>query len=177
MKLKMLAALILLIGIAGCASNDRKSRSGSSDQAVTSLLPGGALLIGFDLNYDYQIDQQELLTGRDRAFDSADLNDDDIINVSEYRQWQVKAMGARSARPHLVYFDRDFNDRVTQREFTVGVNKMFHDADSNSDSVVSYQDLVKVVSSPERSRGNSKGGGGRGSDEKKRQGRGQRSNF
>ncbi len=177
MKLKMVAALMLLVGITGCASNDGKSRSGSNDQAVTSLLPGGALMIGFDLNYDYQVDREELSKGRDKAFESADLNSDGIINVSEFRQWKVKAIGSRSAQPHLVYFDRDFNDRVTQKEFTVGVEKMFNDADSNSDSVVSYQELVKIVSAPVRSRSNAKGSGGRSSDGKKRQGRGQRSNF
>jgi hypothetical protein len=135
------------------------------------LLPGGALLIGFNRNDDYVIDEAEFTEGRVNAFKKADLDGDGVINLSEFRFWQPKATGSRSALPNLVHFDRNFNDRVTQSEFDVGLEKLFHGADQNEDSKVSYQELVVIVSPPEARKGKSSSGGrGGGSKRGKRGG-------
>ncbi len=166
MNLKTKAVVIVIIFITGCASKNGK-RIPQGQEPVTSLLPGGALLIGFNRNDDYVIDEAELAEGRVNAFKAADLDGNGVISLSEFRFWQPKATGSRSALPNLVYFDRNFNDRITQSEFDVGLNKLFHDADKNEDSKVSYQELVTIVSPPEARKGGSRsgergGGSGRG---------------
>jgi hypothetical protein len=166
MKLKTKAVVIVIIFITGCASNNGK-RIPQGQESVTSLLLGGALLIGFNRNDDYVIDEAELAEGRVSAFKQADLDGNRVIGLSEFRFWQPKATGSPSALPNFVFFDRNFNDRITQSEFDVGLNLLFHDADKNEDSKVSYQELVAIVSPPEARKGGSRsgkrgGGSGRG---------------
>ena len=169
MKSKLTAAVIIGILITGCASKSSKSFP-SGKESITSLMPGGTLLVGFNRNDDYEIDMTELSQGKESAFKRADLNVDGVINMSEFRYWQPKATGSISALPNLVFFDRNFNDQITQNEFEVGLEKLFHDADKNKDDKVSYEELVIIVASPEN--GKSKGGGSRGRGSGSRQGRG-----
>jgi hypothetical protein len=169
MNLKTTTAVIATIFITGCASNTNK-RSAHVQESVTSLLPGGALLIGFNRNDDYVIDEAELTEGRESAFKKADLDGNGIISLSEFRFWQPKATGSRSALPNLVYFDRNFNDRISHSEFDVGLKKLFDDADENKDSKVSYQELVSIVSPPESRKGKSSSGGRGGGSERGKRG-------
>lgn len=166
MKISTIFFALAVVCISGCASNKPAKSDGKS---IVSLSPGGVLLIGFNRNDDYVIDRSEFSLGRVGAFNNADRNSDGVINSSEFRAWQPKAVGSQSALPNLVYFDRNFNDRITHKEFEVGLEKMFNDADKNSDNEVSYQELVTIVSPPEaRQR---QGRGGRGSGEGRRGGR------
>lgn len=160
MKLKLTAAVIVSILVTGCASNNGKHNP-QGRESITSLLPGGTLLIGFNRNDDYVIDRTEFAEGRVKAFEAADRNGNGAINLTEFRSWQPKATGSISALPNLVYFDRNFNDQITQTEFDVGMEKLFHDADHNKDNKLSYQELVTMVSPPQAKKGKS-GSGGRG---------------
>ena len=169
MKLKLTVALSVTILITGCASKSSNSLPSGKD-SITSLLPGGTLLVGFNRNDDYEIDKAEFSQGKVNAFKKADLNVDGVINMPEFRYWQPKATGSISALPNLVFFDRNFNDQITQKEFELGLEKLFRDADKNRDDKVSYEELVTIVASPETRRG--KGGGTRERGSGPRQGRG-----
>ena len=167
MILRFSITILLAALVTGCAGNKRNP---PRDRAITSLLPGGALLIGFNRNDDYMIDEVEFIEGRAEAFKQADINANDVISLSEFRSWQPKATGSITALPDLVYFDQNFNDEVTKSEFDAGFEKMFRVADENKDNQVSYDELITIVVPPvgkcaksgSRERQDSKGGRGRG---------------
>ncbi len=146
MTIQLISTAILIIFVSGCVGQ-QKPQHNKSD-SITSISSGGALLLGFNRNDDYQIDQNEFEAGRTFAFNSADLNSDGAINISEFRSWHAQAIGARGALPNMVYFDRNLNDQISQEEFYRGLDRLFFDLDENQDYIVSYDEVITMVSAP-----------------------------
>lgn len=165
MKSLIIGTVFSALFLTGCTGHGSK-KSSSESELITSILPGATLLIGFNRNEDYEIDRDELDSGKHSSFENADLNSNGVVNLSEFRNWHAKAIGARGALPNFYHFDKDYNDRITRSEFDVGLERLFKAADKNKDKIVGFQELVSIKSPPEpRGRNNT---GGRGDKEKRR---------
>jgi len=167
-------ATLFLIGtgltLTACASNsDRRVPPDGGErgdrgprQARTSgtfLQPAAILFAGMDLNNDKIISRAEMLTGVKSEWGSFDSNP----SATKFSAWSVKTLGSTDANPTFMSFDRDFNQVITETEFSA----------KNKDGKLERAEMIVAFQAPTGraqggERGQGRGGQGRGG-----QGRGQ----
>jgi len=189
MKIIISALVLGPLMLSACASNgepqqpepDRNARkarmsSGSSGSSgpITSIRPASLLFASFNRNDDYSIDQKEFADGIQKSFEIADNNKDDKLTPFELEIWRKNALGSIDAAPGSMMLDTDFNQLVTHAEFDAALGKLYQASDRDGNGVVSFDELVKIISRPAPRRNRSGGkpngkrpsggkGGGKGS--------------
>ena len=185
MKLSMtslrLAALLLVASgftLTACASNSDQSRERGDRgelgqrQARTSgtfLQPAAVLFAGMDLNNDKIISRDEMLTGAKSEWGNFDRNP----SATNFAAWSVKTLGSTDANPTFMSFDRDFNQVITETEFSAQIERLFTQYDKNKDGSLERAEMVIAFQAPSGRRGQGGGGQARGQGQGQGQGRGQ----
>jgi len=168
-------ASLFLIGagltLTACASNsDRRGPPDSGErgergqrQARTSgtfLQPAAVLFAGMDSNNDKLISRIEMLAGVKSEWGSFGGSP----RATNFSAWSVKTLGSTDANPTFMSFDRDFDQVITETEFSAQIERLFTRYDKNKDGSLERSEMIIAFEAP---RGRAQGGRGQG------QGRGQ----
>ncbi|MCF6221480.1 MAG: hypothetical protein L3J65_10235 [Robiginitomaculum sp.] len=180
MKKIILTCAIVPLLLQACASSpepQQREKSappafGKNQSVITVVSPASLLITSFNRNNDYVIDRAEFTAGRDQAFLTADSNQDGRINLFEMDAWRQGALGSKDAAPMSMFFDADFNQVVTKKEFETAFDTLFNNADKDGNSTIAFTELVRVAARPsgrsqgkkpaqskQKKRGQGKGGG------------------
>ena len=165
---------ILLIGscltLSACASNsDRRGPPDGGERGErgergqrqarnsgTFLQPAAVLFAGMDSNNDKVISREEMLTGTKAEWDGFGSNP----SATKFAEWSVKTLGSRDSNPTFMSFDRDFNQVITETEFSSQMERLFTRYDTNKDGRLERSEMIVAFEAP---RGREQiGGGGRG---------------
>ena len=161
-----------------CASAPQKNHKGQSappafdenQSLITIVKPASLLITSFNRNHDYVIDRAEFTAGQDQAFQSADSNHDGRLNLFEMENWRLSALGSKDAAPMSMYFDTDFNQVVTKKEFYTAFDALFETSDKDGNNAIAFAELVRIASRPSgRPQGKKPG---QGTQKKRGQGKG-----
>lgn len=178
MKKLPLILIALPLLLQACASapqqkhkgQDAPPAFGKNQSLITIVKPASLLITSFNRNHDYIIDRTEFTTGRDQAFQSADSNRDGRLNLFEMENWRLNALGSKDAAPMSMYFDADFNQVVTKKEFYTAFDTLFENSDKDGNNAIAFAELVRIASRPSGRRQGKKSG--QGTQKKRGQGKG-----
>jgi len=175
-------ALLLIascLTLSACASNsdqrgDRGERGerGQRGQARTSgtfLQPAAVLFASMDQNNDKIISHDEMLTGTKSEWGGFSGNP----SATKFSDWSVQTLGSRDSNPTFMSFDRDFNQVITETEFSAQIERLFTRFDKNKDGQLERSEMVVAFQAPigraqdvggqaRGGRGGGQGGGGQG---------------
>lgn len=176
MKKFILACAVAPLLLQACASSPQQKKNkqsappafGKNQSVITVVSPASLLITSFNRNNDYVIDRAEFTAGRDQAFLNADSNGDGRISLFEMDVWRQNALGSKDAAPMSMFFDADFNQVVTKKEFETAFDSLFTSSDKDGNSTIAFTELVRVAARPS-GRGQGKP---RGSQQKRGQGKG-----
>jgi len=154
--------------LTACASNsDRRGPPDSGErgergqrQARTSgtfLQPAAVLFTGMDSNHDKITSREEMLTGTKSEWGGFG----GTPSATKFSDWSVKTLGSRDSNPTFMSFDRDFNQVITEAEFSNQIERLFTRYDINKDGLLERSEMVVAFEAP-RGRNQSRGGQGRG---------------
>lgn len=118
------------------------------DQALgpmTLLAPAGLLIASFDTNGDYQISRAEFDVGYEKSFTRIDRDKNNKLTLIEIESWREKALGSKDARPSAMYFEGNFDQVISRKEFETAFETLFTNADKNDDERVEFGELIRVV--------------------------------
>ena len=178
MKKIILTCVVVPLLLQACASSPQQKKAGQSappafgknQSVITVVSPASLLITSFNRNHDYVIDRAEFTAGRDQAFLNADSNQNGRISLFEMDVWRQSALGSKDAAPMSMYFDADFNQVVTKKEFETAFDSLFTSSDKDGNSTIAFTELVRVAARPSgRPQGKKPG---KGSQQKRGQGRG-----
>ena len=137
---------------------------------ITSITAAGLLFASFDKNFDYLVDKNEFTTGQEASFKSADTDQSGTLSLFELADWRKAALGSLDAAPANLAFDKNYDQRITTEEFRNALNYVYNVNDKDGNSVLSFEEMIRVFEIPRRGRtGQSEGQG-------QRQGQRQRGN-
>lgn len=188
MKHIFLSAAALSMIVTACASSapprddrpeqgERSARKGGGERGggpMTSVAIGGIWLAGLDQNNDYAISQIEFNQGKQAAFTTADVNNDQRLTLFELDDWRVKALGSADASPGRFMFDPDFDQEITRSEFDDTLDGLFTRSDKDKDGVLYRSELVSIIDRSIRGERGGQGTRGQGTRGQRGQGGGRR---
>ncbi len=155
MKNIILTCVALPLLLQACASSPEPQREisappafGKNQSVITVISPASLLITSFNRNNDYLIDRTEFTAGRDQAFLNADSNQDGRINLFEMDVWREGALGSKDAAPMSMFFDADFNQVVTKKEFEAAFDTLFNNSDKDGNNTIAFTELVRVAARP-----------------------------
>ena len=175
LTLTLIAVPLLLQACASAPAQKRGGQSappafGKNQSLITIVGPASLLITSFNRNNDYVVDRAEFTAGRDQAFQNADSNRDGRISLFELDAWRLSALGSKDAAPMSMYFDADFNQIVTKKEFDAAFDTLFANSDKDGNSTIAFTELVRIAARPSgRPQGKKPGQGGQ---KKRGQGKG-----
>lgn len=189
MKHIILGAAALSLLITACASSgpprgdrpeqgERSARKGGGERGggpMTSVAMGGIWLAGLDQNNDYAVSQAEFTQGKQAAFSSADVNNDESLSLFELDDWRIKALGSVDASPGRFTFDPDFDQQISKAEFETTLDYLFTRSDKDKDGLLYRSEIIRIIDRSIQGRGGQgagQGGGQRGGQRGGRRGEG-----
>ena len=95
-------------------------------------------------------------------FTSADRDQNGTLSLFELADWRKLALGSLDAAPANLAFDKDYDQRVTKDEFHNALNYVYNVSDKDGNSVLSFEEMIRVFEIPRRGREGSERGRGQG---------------
>ena len=122
-------------------------------KAPERLVPGGGLMMSFDLNGDGRVSTDELTTGAKRAFASADIDKDGALTAIEQRAWANNLPTRDDTLANPVRFDPNLDRMVSEDEFSAVIIQLAAAySEANSGDI-----LLASLTAPERPRERGRG--------------------
>jgi len=115
-----------------------------------SIAPAGLAYASFDSNSDYSVSLAELEAGIKSAFIFADKDKNGVLSLVEVDGWRIKALGSQDLLPGNTQFDRNFDARVTPREFHQVLTGTARSLDRDDDNKLSFDELLSAAPRQER---------------------------
>ena len=138
---------------------------------ITAISAAGLLFASFDENADYLVDKNEFADGQALSFTTADRDQNGTLSLFELADWRKLALGSLDAAPANLAFDKDYDQRVTKDEFHNALNYVYNVSDKDGNSVLSFEEMIRVFEIPRRGREGSERGRSQG---QRQRGNGQR---
>ena len=129
---------------------------------ITAISAAGLLFASFDENADYLVDKNEFADGQALSFTTADRDQNGTLSLFELADWRKLALGSLDAAPANLAFDKDYDQRVTKDEFHNALNYVYNVSDKDGNSVLSFEEMIRVFEIPRRGREGSERGRGQG---------------
>lgn len=146
MKRRIIAAMLigaLFAGGAGAQDEDAEDERPDPFSGGYLLYAGGLFFATLDADGDYLITEAERSAGFAAAFARADRNSSGDLSPLEYADFTERALGARDAIPGLNTLDRDHDNRVSAREFSLGFNELAARYADDATGAISFSALVE----------------------------------
>ncbi|MEM7638470.1 MAG: signal transduction protein [Pseudomonadota bacterium] len=152
--------------ITACSSQqDRRPPRGGDRGADQASFEGYAakpialLFVSMDQDQDARTDDEELLSGIARAWDSLSLNQP--VGALEYGEWSATSLGSPDALPSFIAFDRDLDGRLSELEFEDRLRAEFVELDKDGNGTLERSELIFRIARPSRQQqGGEQGRGG-----------------
>lgn len=88
------------------------------------LVPGGGLLLSFDVDQNGQVSPEEISEGAARAFLEADASADGTLTALEQQAWAAQLPTRDDTLANPVRFDPNLDRQVSQAEFTAVIRQI-----------------------------------------------------
>lgn len=122
-------------------------------KAPERLVPGGGLMMSFDVDGDGRISTAELTTGAKLAFAAADINEDGALTALEQQAWASNLPTRYDTLANPVRFDPNLDRTVSEAEFSSVIVQL-----ASAYSEASSGDiLLASLTAPERPRERDRG--------------------
>ena len=166
--------IVLLLTLTACAAKGpghragpppgEKAGQGHLANGAQIIAPGAILLLGFDEDGDYLIDEAEVARGLNHAFDRADQDGSGQLSLFEYRDWSAIALGSPTALPDWMTLDRNQDKTITREEFRKAFTRIAERHGLTQAHPLEVADLARemeIRNQKTGSVGQSRGSGGR----------------
>lgn len=169
-----LSVVMISLSVAACANapaqkeerSQRQERGGQASSAgpINSVAMGGLWLAGLDSDGDYRVTREEFEAGKVKAFQLANRDNNQTLNLFELDDWRVKALGSEDASPGRFLFDPDFDQNISQKEFNTTLDGIFVRVDKDQNNILERAEILRIIDRSARGRqgGQGTGEGGRG---------------
>lgn len=164
-RLIFTAAIIGSLALSACATKqdrrgpppDREGQ-GPARTAGTFVKPVGLLFAGMDLNNDAIVTEAEFNAGVAAEWSNFDRNP----SGTYFAVWSVAKLGSTDAYPTFMMFDKNFNNVVSDDEFSERLESEFSQMDVNRDGQLSRSEMIVAFAAPRgRSKPEGREGGGK----------------
>lgn len=142
----LLASAALL---ASCTGNSSQSPTMAMANNQQIAPPIGLMFVGLDADRDTVVTPDEIDQALPAMFAAFDRDGSGALSGLEFSDWSEAHLGARSAVPGRLRFDRDQNNQISLQEFETTIDGLVMRFDQDDDGALARSELLVTVTGPD----------------------------